>query len=73
MLVPLRDRSSYLNKRNHSVPRYNTRATTTPSNSLKLSFTDVVDSSVETGRATPVPLRNEGKPAESVEWFPEES
>ena len=33
-----------------------TRAATTPSNSLTLSFTDVVDSSAGTDTATPVPL-----------------
>jgi hypothetical protein len=30
----------YVNKRNHSVPRYKTRAATTPSNSFTLSFID---------------------------------
>jgi hypothetical protein len=50
-----------LNKTNHSVPRYKTRAANTPSNSLKLSFTDVIDCSPGTDRAMPVPLDIEGK------------
>jgi len=50
-----------------------TTAMTTLSTSLKLSFTDVVDCSWRTDRATPRPLWNEDKKYRDRQRFPEKS
>ena len=54
VLVPVKARNSIDITLTRETTK--TRTATTPSNSLTLSFTDVVDSSAGTDRATPVPL-----------------
>jgi hypothetical protein len=59
VLVPVKARNGIdvtLTRETTAYPGIKTRAATTPSNPLKLSFTDVVDSSPGTDRATPMPL-----------------
>src|SRR4029077_5516861 len=59
VLVPVKARNSIdITLRRETTK---TRATTTPSNSLKLSFTDVVGSSLGADGATRRPLRNGDK------------
>ena len=64
VLVPVKARNSIdITSTSESTK---TRAMTTPSNSLKLPFTDVVDCSLGTDRAMPVPLghRRKNRPDE---------
>ncbi len=64
----------YLNKKNHGVPRYKTRAATVPSNSSRLSFIDEQTPSPPLDpRATQRPLWNEDKKCRDRQRFPEKS
>ena len=71
LLVPVKVRNSIDTTSISEITK--TTVMTTASTSLKLPFTDVVDRSLGTDRATAVPLSNGEKTAGVENRFPEES
>jgi hypothetical protein len=67
VLVPVKARNSIDITSTRETTK--TRAMTTPSNSLKLPFTDVIDCSLGTDRATPRPLWHEIRSTEIDRGF----